>query len=460
MNSHIQYFKTILGTNCFTDENNLSKYASDHTENLSFLPSAVLKPESTSQISMIVKYCNDNKIAIIPRGAGTGQMGGALPIDKGVVLSVEKLNKIITIDELNFQAVVEAGVINLDLQNELAQKNLFYAPDPSSWGSSFIGGNIATNAGGPKAVKYGVTAQAVLNLEVVLPSGEIIWTGANTLKNSTGLNLTQLFIGSEGTLGIVTKAVVKVLPKPNTDITVLIPFHSLNDCAQAVSEIFLSGLKPCSLELMERKALEQATKFLDTNFIPLGEKVNAHLLVSFDGNNTEDLMPEIEKTIQLIEKYPTDEIFYADNDTEKERLWQMRRKIAEIVKTNGYTIEEDTVVPRAELPKLVNFVHELAPKYNAEVVCYGHAGDGNLHVRFNHPEYKNSYNIPLIQKMLKELFEFIHSLGGTISGEHGIGLIQKNFLPIVFSSENLELQKSIKKAIDPNNIMNPNKLYY
>ncbi len=459
MAEYIHYFTELLGKDsCFYDEESLANYSSDQTENLLFLPTVVLKPHTVEQISQIVKYCNENKIPITPRAGGTGQMGGALPINGGVLLSIERLNSILHIDTQNFQATVEAGVINYDLQLALEPYGLFYGPDPSSWGSCFIGGNIATNAGGLRAVKYGVTSAAVFNLEVVLPNGEVIWTGANTLKNSTGYNLTQLFIGSEGTLGIVTKAVLKIVPKPKTDISLLIPFHSLEDCASAVANIFTNGLQPCSLELMERNALEQVMIHLNDNSIPLQEKVQAHLLICYDGNSQEELMPLIEKTMNVVEKYPTEEIYFADNETDKNRLWQMRRKAAEIVKINGYTIEEDTVVPRAELPKLIRFAHQLAKKNKVKVVCYGHAGDGNLHIRFNHPEYKNSYNNPVIQEMLKELFQYIYSLGGTISGEHGIGLIQQPFLSIVFSQANLEVQKSIKKALDPNNIMNPGKV--
>lgn len=459
MPEYITYFIELLGKDlCFYDEKTLIDYSYDHTENLKFLPSIVLKPKTVEQISQIVQYCNQHKIPITPRAGGTGQMGGALPIHAGVIISIEKLNKILDIDTQNFQATVEAGVINFHLQQALEPLGFLYGPDPSSWGSSFIGGNIATNAGGLRAVKYGVTSASVLNLEVVLPNGDIIWTGANTLKNSTGYNLTQLFIGSEGTLGIVTKAVLKIIPKPKTDITILIPFHNLEDSAKAVTDIFKNGLFPCSLELMERNALEQAMAHLEDNSIPLQENVQAHLLVSFDGESQEELMPLIEKTISVLENYTTEEIYFADNEMDKSRLWQMRRKIAEIVKANGYTIEEDTVVPRAKLPDLINFVHQLALKNNLKVVCYGHAGDGNLHIRFNHSQYKNSYNNPFIQAILYDLFQYIYSLGGTISGEHGIGLIQQPYLPIVFTKANLEIQKNIKNAIDPNNIMNPGKV--
>jgi len=433
----------------------LDVYASDSTERLQFFPDVVLKPDSAEEISEIVKYCHENLLPVTPRGAGTGLAGGALPIKGGVVLSVEKLNRILEIDEQNFQVTVEAGVINYNLQQALAEKDLFYPPDPSSWQSSFIGGNIATNAGGPRAVKYGVTSQYVLNLEVVLPNGEIIWMGANTLKNSTGLNLTQLFVGSEGTLGIVTKAVLKVIPKPKEDISILIPFRNLYEACDAVSAIFHTGIHPSTVEFMEQRAIHAAIDFLEEINIPVEEDIQAHLLISFD----ENIDPELQKCVETVSQFDIGEILFAENQAEKDRIWLIRRRVAEIVKLNGYTIEEDTVVPRANLAKLVEAMHKLADENNFKVVCYGHAGDGNLHVRINHPEFKNSYNVPEFQSILKKLFKIVKNLNGTISGEHGIGLVQKTYLPIVFSEVNLALQKSIKRTIDPRNIMNPGKIF-
>jgi len=458
--SDLQYFTEIIGNdNVLTTDENLQNYASDATENLIFKPTIVLKPTTTNQISKIVKHCNENQIPITPRAAGTGLVGGALPIYGGVLLSVEKLNTEILIDEKNFQVTVSAGVINYHLQEELAKFDLFFPPDPSSWQSSFIGGNIATNAGGPRAVKYGVTNQYVLNLKVVLPNGEIIWTGANTLKNSTGYNLTQLFTGSEGTLGIITKAVLKVLPKPKKDISILATFHSLDEAIDAVNTIIHSGVNPCAIEFMEHNAIEQSLRFVDDFPIKNLESIQAHLLIMFDGNDDEELMNLVEKASNILNSFSVEDIFLADNETEKERIWKLRRKVAEVVKANGFTIEEDTVVPRAEMGKLVKFTHKLAQKYSCKVVCYGHAGDGNLHIRFNHPTHKNSYQVPEIKEMLVELFKFIYSLNGTISGEHGIGLIQKDFLKIVCNEANIQLQKNIKNSIDPNGIMNPGKIF-
>ncbi|MGB6084930.1 FAD-binding oxidoreductase [Moheibacter sp.] len=445
--------KTIGENNVMISE--LEKYASDSTEKLEFFPEVVLKPDSAEKVSKIVAYCYRELLPITPRGAGTGLTGGSLAVKGGVLISLEKLNQLIEIDQDNFQVKVDAGVINYKLQEALAEKNLFYPPDPSSWQSSFIGGNISTNAGGIKAVKYGVTSHYVLNLEVVLPNGEIIWTGANTLKNSTGLNLTQLFTGSEGTLGIITKAVLKVLPKPTHEVSLLVPFRNASEACEAVAAIFHAGLHPAAVEFMEKRAIDATVDFLGESMIPIEEDTEAHLLISLD----ENIDTELQKCVETLSKFNIGEILFAENQAEKDRVWHIRRKVSEVVKRNGYTIEEDTVVPRGNLAKLVNEMHKLADRNNFKVVCYGHAGDGNLHVRINHPDFKNSYNVPDIQVILKELFTIVKELGGTISGEHGIGLIQKNFLPIVFSEANLELQKSIKKTIDPRNIMNPGKIF-
>lgn len=450
----IKFFKEVV-TEKYVLISDFESYSFDATENLQFYPDIVLKPGTAEEVSEIVKYCNQNLLPITPRGAGTGLAGGALAVNGGVVLSMERLNKILEIDENNFQVQLEAGVINYDLQQALSEVNLFYPPDPSSWQSSFIGGNIGTNAGGPKAVKYGVTSNYVLNLEVVLPNGETIWTGANTLKNSTGLNLTQLFVGSEGTLGIITKAVLKVIPKPGKEISLLIPFRDLYQACEAVSAIFKAGINPSTLEFMEQRAIDATIDFLKEVNIPVEFGIQAHLLVSIDDN----IESELQKCIEVVSKFDVGEILFAENQVEKDRIWQVRRKVAEVVKLNGYTLEQDTVVPRAELAKLVAAMHKLADENNFKVVCYGHAGDGNLHIRINHPKFKNSYQIPEIQIILKQLFSIVKDLGGTISGEHGIGLTQKPYLPIVFSKANLELQKTIKKAIDPKNIMNPDKLF-
>ncbi len=457
---YIAFFQKITGEQfVFTDAESLDKYAHDETENLHFLPGVVIKPRTAEEISAIMRICNEHHIPVTPRGAGTGLSGGALPHRGGVLLSMERMNSILEIDERNLQVTTEPGVITEVLQNTVKEKGLFYPPDPSSRGSCFIGGNIAENSGGPKAVKYGVVKDYVLNLEVVLPNGDIIWTGANVLKNSTGYNLTQLVVGSEGTLGIVTKIVLKLLPHPKYDLLMLVPFNSLEKAGEAVSAIFRAGFTPSAMELVEINALKIVSKFVDSSVVPVTDEMEAHLIIEVDGNHMDTLMSEMEAIAELLTRYDCGDVFFADDAQQKAELWKLRRRVAEAVKIDGYTIEEDTVVPRAELPALIRGVKELGRQYRFDVVCYGHAGDGNLHIRIRKPGSIYSLNNPDVIPALKALFELVKSLGGTISGEHGIGLVQKEYMDIVFSGAQMQLMKGIKKTFDPNNILNSGKIF-
>ncbi len=458
--AHVEKFKSIVGeAYVLVDEENLNHYGHDETEQLLYLPEVVLKPRTAEEIAAIMSICNQDRIPVTPRGAGTGLSGGALPHLGGVLLSTERMNSILSIDERNLQVITEPGVITEVLQNAVKEKGLFYPPDPSSRGSCFIGGNIAENSGGPKAVKYGVVKDYVLNLEVVLPNGEIIWTGANVLKNSTGYNLTQLMVGSEGTLGIVTKIVLKLIPFPKYDLLMLVPFASLEKASEAVSAIFRAGFVPSALELVEIDALKIVSQMVDSTAVPVDDSIAAHLIIEVDGNNMDVLMSEMESIAELLTQFDAGEIFFADDAQQKAELWKLRRRVAEAVKTSGYTIEEDTVVPRAELPALIKGVKELGKQYGFHAVCYGHAGDGNLHIRINHPTIKNSHGNEEMTQALRALFELVQKLGGTISGEHGIGLIQKPYLSTVFRDANMYLMREIKKAFDPNNILNAGKIF-
>ncbi len=457
---HIQSFKKIVGESfVFLDGESLQHYSHDETETLAYLPEVVLKPRTAEEISAIMKICNKDKIPVTPRGAGTGLSGGALPQLGGVVISTERMNSIIKIDERNLQVITEPGVITETLQEAVKEKGLFYPPDPSSRGSCFIGGNIAENSGGPKAVKYGVVRDYVLNLEMVLPTGEIIWTGANVLKNSTGYNLTQLVVGSEGTLGIVTKIVLKLIPLPKHDLLMLVPFASLEKASEAVSAIFRAGFTPSALELVEIDALKIVSEMVDSYAVPVTDDIAAHLIIEVDGNNMDLLMQEMEQIAELMTQYEGGEVFFADDAQQKAELWKLRRRVAEAVKLAGYTIEEDTVVPRAELPALVKGVKELGKKHGFHAVCYGHAGDGNLHIRIKKEGTLNSFGNEEMTQNLRALFELTKSLGGTISGEHGVGLIQKPYIDIVFSDAQLQLMKGIKRIFDPNNILNAGKIF-
>ena len=457
---HIESFKNIIGEKfVLVDEESLNHYAHDETEDLHFPPEVVLRPRTAEEISQILKICNKEKIPVTPRGAGTGLSGGALPHMGGVLLSTDRINTILQIDERNLQVTTEPGVITEVLQDAMKEKQLFYPPDPSSRGSCFIGGNISENSGGPKAVKYGVVKDYVLNLEVVLPTGEIIWTGANVLKNSTGYNLTQLVVGSEGTLGIVTKIVLRLIPLPKHDLLMLVPFYSAENACAAVSAVFRAGYTPSAMEFMERDALEWVTRFVESSTVKIEDKVQAHLLVEVDGNNIDVLMQELEGISAIMQQFECGEILFAENAQQKAELWKLRRRVAEAVKSNSIYKEEDTVVPRAELPALLKGVKEVGKKYGFQSVCYGHAGDGNLHVNIIKGDLTDEQWNGTIKEGIREIFELTKSLGGTLSGEHGIGLVQKEFMPIVFDDTQMRLMKEIKKIFDPNNILNPGKIF-
>lgn len=455
----LDFFNSFLDDkDIFTDNDSLHDYAHDETEDLKFFPEIVLKPNNTEEVSNIMKYCNEHNIPVTPCGARTGLSGGSLPVCGGVAMSMERFNTIIEIDERNLQATVEPGVINQVFKDAVHEKGLFYPPDPASKGSSFLGGNLAENSGGPKALKYGVTKDYVLNLEVVLPSGDIIWTGANVLKNSTGYNLTQLMIGSEGTLGIITKIVFKLIPHPTKDLTLLVPFRSSEKACEAVSAVFRAGITPSALEFMEREALDWTIKFTDSN-MSINEDIEAHLLVEVDGNDMDALFKDCERISEVMEQYDCDEILFADSSQQKDQLWKMRRAVGEAVKSNSIYKEEDTVVPRAELPKLLKGVKNIGEKHGFSSVCYGHAGDGNLHINIIKGDMSDEAWEKDLSKGIREIFELTVSLGGTISGEHGIGLVQKDYMDIAFTAENLAIQKGIKSIFDPKGILNPKKVF-
>jgi glycolate oxidase len=457
---HLEAFKKIVGEKfVLVDEESLFLYSHDETEDLHFPPEVVLRPRTVEEISAILKICHQDRIPVTPRGAGTGLSGGALPHLGGVLLSMERMNEILHIDERNLQVTTEPGVITEVLQKAVKEKKLFYPPDPSSSGSCFIGGNISENSGGPKAVKYGVVKDYVLNLQVVLPGGEIIWTGANVLKNATGYNLTQLIVGSEGTLGIVTKIVLKLIPLPKYDLLMLVPFNSAENACAAVSAIFRAGLTPSAMEFMDRDALVWGSQFIDSTTVKIDDDVQAHLLVEVDGNNPGLLMQDMEEIGAIVQEFECGEILMADDAQQKAELWKMRRRIGEAVKSHSIYKEEDTVVPRAELPVLLSGVKAIGRKYGFHSVCYGHAGDGNLHVNIIKGHLTDEEWNGSLKEGIKEIFVLVKKLGGTLSGEHGIGLVQKEYMHIVFDETQMRLMKEIKKVFDPHNILNPGKIF-
>jgi glycolate oxidase len=458
-------FARIVGDeNVIVDPEKRYNYSHDETEDYSFLPDVVLKPGSPEEISAIMKLCNQHVIPVTPRGGGTGLSGGALPVNKGVVISMERFNKILDIDELNLQATVEPGVITEVFQSAVKEKSLFYPPDPASRGTCFIGGNVSENSGGPKAVKYGVTRDYVLNLEVVLPTGEIIWTGANVLKNSTGYNLTQLMCGSEGTLGIITKIVFKLRGLPRKDVLLLIPFVSNEEACKGIAEIFRAGVSPSGMEFFERdgamKTIDYCEKIYGNKVTtPFPEDMLAYLLCELDGNDDEVLMRDAERVMTVVEKFQIGEILFADTAAQKEELWKIRKNISPAVNAYCLTRAEDVVVPRANLPKLIVGIKEIGKQFGFNSVCYGHLGDGNLHINVLKEDIcEEDWNSKIVDG-IGEIFKLTVSLGGTLSGEHGIGIAKRPYMSIAMREANLTVMRGIKKVFDPQGILNPGKIF-
>ena len=455
----IHYFQSLLNERCIVDHEVRSDYGHDETEDITIVPDVVLKPETTAEVSEIMRYCNAHSIVVTPSGARTGLSGGAIPVFGGAALSMERFNKILSIDERNHQVITEPGVITQVLQDAVREKGLFYPPDPASKGSCFIGGNVSENSGGPKAVKYGVTKDFVLNLEVVLPNGEIIWTGANVLKNATGYNLTQLIVGSEGTLAIITKIVLRLIPHPTHDLLMLVPFFDAEKACEAVAAIFRAGITPSGLEFMERDALTWTQAFTGDTSIPVKDNHQAHLLIEVDGFDPEQLMGECEKIMGVLENFETDEILFAESEAQKAGLWALRRKVGEAVKSQSIYKEEDTVVPRYELPALLSAVKRICRQYGLHSVCYGHAGDGNLHVNIIKGDLTDEQWETDLPVAIRALFTEVVALGGTLSGEHGIGLVQQPYMDIAFPEITLQLMRQIKDVFDPKGILNPGKIF-
>lgn len=451
--------KAIVGEDAvITNHADLEKYSHDFTEDLSYYPEVAVKPKSPEEISALMKLCNAHLIPVTIRGAGTGLAGGALPIKGGLLISMERFNHILNIDEENLQATVEPGVITEVFMDAVGEKGLLYPVDPASKGSCFIGGNVSHGSGGPRVVKYGTIREYILNLQIVLPDGNIIWTGANTLKYATGYNLTQLMIGSEGTLGVITKIVAKLIPKPTHDALLLASFETNEAASAAVSAIFRAGIVPSALEFMERRALEWVIKYDGLNF-DLKDSIEAFLMIEVDGTNPDVIFTDCEKINGVLEQFDCKDVLFADTAAQKEELWRLRRTMAVSVKSHSIFKEEDTVVPRAKLPQLIKGIKEVASRYHFDTISFGHAGDGNLHVNILKGDMSDDDWNHKLKDGVREIFELTVSLGGTLSGEHGIGLVQKEYMPIKYTEAHFALWRGIKKVFDPNGILNPGKIF-
>lgn len=450
--------KQISGAeNVLYDDESIKLHSEDETEDLSFPPEVVVKPSSAEEISKILRLANDHMIPVTPRGGGTGLSGGALAVHGGICLSMVRMNRIIEIDEKNFQAVVQPGVITQVFQEEVEKLGLFYPPDPASRGSCHLGGNLAECSGGPRAVKYGVTKDYVLGIEAVLPTGEIINAGGRVLKNVTGYNLTQLIIGSEGTLAVITKIIFRLIPLPRHKKVILAAFGSLENATDAVAKIFQKGITPSAIEFMEQAAVKAAEERQGKKF-PNSE-AEAQLFIEVDGNYPEQLDRDIEQIAGVVEEFNPLDMVLAEDEQKVQDVWALRRGIGEAVKSISPYKEEDTVVPRANMTKLVRGVKEISAKYGITTICYGHSGDGNIHVNILKDKLDDVTWEKNIDAAIKEIFELTVTLDGMISGEHGIGYSQKAYLPIAIKEAELELMRKIKKTFDPKYILNPGKIF-
>ncbi len=454
----IEYFQTIIGEKYVVrGGDDMEPYTHDESEDLRFAPDIVLKPGSANEVSAIMKRCFEREIAVTPRGGGTGLSGGALCVNGGVCLSLERMNDILEVDTANLMAVVQPGVVVQTLHETVEERGLMYPPDPASRGSCTIGGNLAECAGGARAMKYGVTKDYVLGLEAVLPDGEVIRTGGKLLKNVTGYNLTQLLIGSEGTLAVITEITLKLIPRPHYRRTLLAPFGSLVAAAAALNAIFMKHITPAAVEFMERDAIQCAERMLGRSFPYSGAA--ALLLIELDGNDIETMAREAEMVGEVLLEGGAEDVLLANSDAKQNEMWEMRRSLGEAVKKISAYKEEDTVVPRAQLPELMRVLKDISKQHGFTTICYGHAGDGNIHaniIKDGMSDEKWSGELPAL---IGDIHQSVVDMGGMISGEHGIGFTQKIYLPIALSHREIELMKSIKKVFDPKGILNPGKIF-
>jgi glycolate oxidase len=451
----------LLGSSAVcTEADMLEKHARDFCKDLYFPPEVVVSPADTEELSKIMALCNKHRVPVTVQGARSGLTGSALAVHGGVALSMHRFDKILEIDEKNYQVIVEPGVITEYLQNVLQDKGLYYPPDPAGRGYSHIGGNIATNAGGPRCVKYGVTRDYVLNLEIVLPNGEVMWTGANTLKNSTGYNLTQLITGSEGTLAVVTKIVLKLIPYPPYNLLMLALFQKAEEACAVVTDIFKSGVIPSALEFMDKVTLDYAVRYVGSSPFPISPDYEALLLIEVDGNNIDVLHQDCEKIAEVLSQFHVGDILFADNEAQKNELWKLRRNAANAITTLSHAmVTEDTVVPRTKLPELLRGVKKIGEELGLKTSNLGHIGDGNIHFSIisDEPVTEEWHHKSIEGK--RAIYKLVRSLGGMLSAEHGIGYLQKPFMSLFFNENHLSILRGIKKAFDPGGILNPGKIF-
>jgi glycolate oxidase len=420
-----------------------------------YLPDIVIQPNDAAEISELLKLANQYLIPIYPRGAATSLSGGPLPVEGGMVLDMSRLNKKLIIDRENLLAIVSPGVITAEIHKKAEEVGLFYPPDPSSSHVSTIGGNLLENSSGPKGLKYGTTKEYVIGLEVVTPTGEIIRTGGKTVKNVTGYDLTRLIVGSEGTLGIVTEAILRLIPKPQARKTLLATFNRLVDSGHAITKILSSGILPAAMELMDNACIRSVESYQ-----PCGLPVDAEamIIVEVDGHPLA-IEEEIRKCEELCYEQGATNVRVAQNETEREEIWKARKMVSPAITRMGPTkISEDATVPRSQIPAMMEKLNVIRQKYQLNLVVFGHAGDGNLHPNII-SDKRNIEEMKRVEDAVSEIFEAAISLGGTLSGEHGIGTMKAPYMEMELGEAGLMMMKKIKQAWDPNNILNPGKIF-
>lgn len=437
-----------------TTKEDLVCYSYDSTH-LTHLPEVVVEPENAKEIAAIMKLANDMKIPVVPRGGGTNLSGGSIPLEGGIVLALRRMNRIVEIDEDNLTATIEPGVITLHLHQAVEKLGLFYPPDPQSMAMATMGGNVAENAGGPRGVKYGVTKDYLLGLEVVTPTGEIIKLGGKTIKNVSGYDLIRLFAGSEGTLGIITEITVRLLPLPESKMTILAMYDKLDNAAQTVSQIIRNRIIPTTIELMDHNAME-----LIENFKPVGFPMDAEgaILIEVDGSK-EDVERQLSRVEETCRACGATDVKVARTAAEAVPLWAGRRAaFGAMARSTPTVITEDATVPRSKVPDMVRKIQEIAVKYNLNIPILGHTGDGNMHPCILTNE-RDEEEMKRVNSAVDEMFAAALELGGTLSGEHGIGLIKQQYMQWQFGDIGLDLMRKLKQAWDPNNILNPGKIF-
>ncbi len=446
----------------FGDEDKLEPFSHDEVVGRAYahMPEVVVRPRTAEEISAIIKLANRENIPITPRGAGSGLSGGAVPLHGGIVLLCDRMNKILEIDLENLMVVCEPGVVTAEINEKLEGTGLFYAGYPMSMLTCYIGGNVAENAGGGKAVKYGVTNRYVLGIEMVTPTGEIVTYGGKLVKDVTGYNMVQLMVGSEGTLGIYTKITLKLLPAPKASVDLLCLFPTIDQAIDTVPKIMTqAGITPTAVEFMDRSAVKAGCEYLNET-IPY-EQAGAMLLITVDGTDAEQVERDYESIGEMCLASGAFEVYVADNYTTSERIWSVRRNIAEAFAIiSPIQSNEDLVVPPSKITELVKGLEKIGEKYNILTPAYGHAGDGNIHTRISPTPGMSRENWDaLLPDMLNELYSLTAQLGGRLSGEHGIGHKRKKYVPLFVDDATLETMRAVKRALDPNNILNPGKIF-